>query len=379
MRRDFWALLSICVVALCVRAAVLVLFPSIHHPDEVFQYLEQAHRLRTGDGLVPWEFLYGARSWLLPGLLAGVMAIGGWFAPAPEASLAAVAVVLCLISLVGVVCGYWWGRRAAGFMGGVTAGLLNATWFELVALSTHVLSETFAAAALVGGLFLIYPYRVTPSLRRSFLGAVLLGVAVVVRVQLLPAVLVGIVAVSGGRVRDGYAILLPGLLLALLFGGLLDWLTLGQPFQSVTRYVWYNTAGGVAVHAGLSPLTEYVTLAATLLGPFVVLVAFSATWGGSRLPPLLLVSLTVYAVHSLIGHKEYRFVSPAMPLVMTLAGIGSVFAMHSAANCCAARSCGMPHWQPCRCSGSGSRPASQHELPPSGYGPASAARSSPCV
>jgi GPI mannosyltransferase 3 len=62
-----------------------------------------------------------------------------------------------------------------------------------------------------------------------------------------------------------------------------------------------------------------------------VLVAFAAAWGGSRLPPLLLVSLAVYATHSLIGHKEYRFVSPATPLVMTLAGIGSVFAMHSVA------------------------------------------------
>ena len=39
-------------------------------PDEVHQSLEQAHRLVFGYGFVPWEYQLGARSWILPGLLA---------------------------------------------------------------------------------------------------------------------------------------------------------------------------------------------------------------------------------------------------------------------------------------------------------------------
>src|SRR3546814_14871069 len=31
---------------------------SMHHPDEVIQYLEQAHRLVFGYGVIPWEYRY---------------------------------------------------------------------------------------------------------------------------------------------------------------------------------------------------------------------------------------------------------------------------------------------------------------------------------
>jgi GPI mannosyltransferase 3 len=41
---------------------------------------------------------------------------------------------------------------------------------------------------------------------------------------------------------------------------------------------------------------------------------------------LLLMVATIFVVHSAIGHKEYRYISPALPLLMTLAGIGSVLA-----------------------------------------------------
>ena len=51
-------------------------FPNVVWPDEIFQTLEQAHRLAFGYGIVPWEFRAGARSWLLPGLLAGAMEAG---------------------------------------------------------------------------------------------------------------------------------------------------------------------------------------------------------------------------------------------------------------------------------------------------------------
>ncbi len=69
-----------------VRAAHggAVLWPGIHYPDEVMQSLEQAHRLVFGSGLVPWEFRDGARSWLLPGMLAVPMWLGDAVAPDRE-------------------------------------------------------------------------------------------------------------------------------------------------------------------------------------------------------------------------------------------------------------------------------------------------------
>ena len=49
-------------VALVLRIAAIFVFPGIHHADENFQVLEQAHRLAFGYGIVPWEFRLGVRS-----------------------------------------------------------------------------------------------------------------------------------------------------------------------------------------------------------------------------------------------------------------------------------------------------------------------------
>src|SRR5207344_1355382 len=51
------------VLAFAVRFAVGLATDSVLQPDEVMQYLEQAHRLVFGAGLVPWEYEYGTRTW----------------------------------------------------------------------------------------------------------------------------------------------------------------------------------------------------------------------------------------------------------------------------------------------------------------------------
>ena len=63
--------MAICVAGLVARLAVYYLRPGIVAPDEVFQYLEQAHRLVFHVGLVPWEYVLGIRNWLIPGAIPG--------------------------------------------------------------------------------------------------------------------------------------------------------------------------------------------------------------------------------------------------------------------------------------------------------------------
>ena len=79
-RLHYALIATILLVAVVLR--ILAFSPyAIHHPDEAVQYLEQAHRLAFGSGLVPWEYRFGMRSWLLPVLLAGPMALGEVIAP----------------------------------------------------------------------------------------------------------------------------------------------------------------------------------------------------------------------------------------------------------------------------------------------------------
>ena len=60
------------VLAFAVRAAIALCGDFVLHPDEVMQYLEPAHRLVFGNGVTYWEFFYGARAWLVPGVVAPV-------------------------------------------------------------------------------------------------------------------------------------------------------------------------------------------------------------------------------------------------------------------------------------------------------------------
>ena len=345
VRRDWVALIVICLLAVAIRACIMTLLPSILHPDER-DWLEAADRLVNHQGLLTWDFQVGERSWLWPGLIAGFMAIGQLFGARPDASLGGVAVLMCIISLAPVICGFLWGRNVAGFAGAVTTGLLNAVWFELVYFYSHPLSETAASAALVTGLYLSYPGRNGWSERQLFVGAAMLGLAAVLRPQLVPAVAVAVIAVGGIRLRAHYPALLGGLALPIALSGLLDWVTWGWPFHATVMYVYYSTK--VSSAAGINPFYSYIGWEWVSWGFFSVVIVLCALNGALRLPLLFGVAVTIFVVHSAVSHKEYRYISPALPLIMTLAGIGSTMAADWLAVRLGRPAIGACCWSPCR-------------------------------
>jgi GPI mannosyltransferase 3 len=321
--RDWLALFAICLLAVAIRASVMRLLPSILHPDEIM-WLEQANRLVNHRGLETWDFQAGERSWLWPGLIAGFMGLGQLFGSPPAAGLGGVSVLICIVSLAPVICGFLWGRNVAGYPGAVITGLLTAVWFELVYFYTHPLSESFATAALVAGLYVIYPGRGALSERRMFVGAAMLGLGAVLRPQLVPTIAIAVIAVGGIRERVHYRALLCGLAVPIVLSGLLDWVTWGWPFHSTIMYIFYQTK--VASAAGLNPIYSYIGWEAVAWGVFGIVIVLSALYGAFRLPLLFWVTATIFVTHSAIAHKEYRYISPALPFIMTLAGVGSTMA-----------------------------------------------------
>jgi hypothetical protein len=59
-----------------------------------------------------------------------------------------------------------------------------------------------------------------------------------------------------------------------------------------------------------------------------LLIGALALWGAVRQPLPLLVSLVIVLAHSASAHKGYRFIYPAIPLILFCASLGSAELCH---------------------------------------------------
>src|SRR5262245_1332753 len=181
---------SALIVGLASRVFVMFTDAGIYWPDEIHQSLEPAHRLVFGYGLVAWEFADGARNWAFPGLVAGLMrtsaALGG---DSPQIYLPVIRFVFVARSL-GTALGIYRIVRAWG-ASEEAAAAGTATW-ALAAPSIYfahrAMSENAATLAAVWAVaFMLAPRA---SRRSVWLGASLLGLSVLFRIQLGVVVIV---------------------------------------------------------------------------------------------------------------------------------------------------------------------------------------------
>ena len=141
VRRRLWprerqlataVLFAIAAVATALRLVPIVVVPSVDAPDEIFQVLEPAHRLVYGYGLVTWEFQLGIRSWLMPGLVAGMMEISRILGEGPDYYLPAVTTGLAAVGTIPIFCCFQLCRRRFGLCGALIGATAVAIAPELV-------------------------------------------------------------------------------------------------------------------------------------------------------------------------------------------------------------------------------------------------------
>lgn len=317
------ALMSLLAVAAGLRFWVANFQPNIIWPDEVFQVVEPAHRLIYGNGLTAWEYMVGMRSWLFPGVVAGVLWLGSLFGSSPASKLIPVQIFMVLASLVPVGVGYRWGERLDGIRGGLVVGGLLALWVDLLYFAPHPLSDVIAGDVLMAALYTALPLTAKPNSRRTILAGALFGLTFVLRMQLGPALLVAAVFACGSDQRSWRALLL-GSGIVVLASGMLDWATLGTPFQSIWLNFWLNVGKGVSRDFGIAPAAFFFGLPLLIWGPASVLIVAQFIIGARRFPALFAVAVTIFVVQSLFLHKEWRFVFPALPVIVALCGIATV-------------------------------------------------------
>jgi GPI mannosyltransferase 3 len=309
-------------LAIGLRLVPIVFVPSMVWPDEIFQTSEQAHRLVYGSGLVPWEFQLGMRSWLLPGLIAVLMELSRIAGDGPDYYIPLIAASFAALAVAPVVCSFLWGRRLFGLFGGWIAATIVAVAPEAVYFGARTLAETVAAHLLIVALYVLEPgYRVTAR-RRLFGAGVLLGMVFVLRIQLAPALVLVALWTSWRAVSERALPLLAGAAVVLAVAAILDTVTLGYPLASVWRYFVYNVYYGASSTFGVEAWNFYLLGELGVWGGGAATLLLLAALGARRMPLLLAAAVTILAVHSAIAHKEYRFIYPAVLLVMVLAGIG---------------------------------------------------------
>lgn len=316
-RTHGWWLALIVLVAMAFRV-LLAGFPGTEHPDEIYQATEQAHRLLFGYGIVPWEFRAGARSWLIPGFLAGLLAPLSWVWPEPRDYLAGLSIALGALSLVSVWAA-WDIGRPFGRAYAVAAAFAVAAWIELAWFGIRPLSESFATSSLLAAIALLTG---DGTRRRLFWGGLALGVAFILRFHLAPALAIVALASGGSDFRKRWLPMLAGAAIPVAILGAVDAATWGTPFGSLVSNLRFNLVDGRASVFGTAPAWAYLFSVADRWGLALIVLAPLIGIGATRKPLLLWVALAIIVSHSLIPHKEHRFIVPALACLIVLAGIG---------------------------------------------------------
>jgi len=317
-------LLAIFLIALVLRTGVAIHFPSIEYADEIYNTLEPAHLLAYGYGLQVWEWREGARSWVLPAVLAGLMRATDWMGPGSLGYIRAIVVTLSLLSLTTVWFGYAWSKRASGKAAAIIAACACAISPPLIYFAPKAFYEVVAGNLLLPGLYFGMYGEALSEKKRLFLAGLFLGSAVSLRLQLAPAVVFAALYFSYSNWRRRGPALFAGLLLPVIAFGLVDAFTWSYPFQSFFLYFWVNVVEGRSQTYGAESWYWYLSgPLLTYLGPLLLL----ALAGVRRSPFLGWIVLLIVASHSVLAHKEARFVYPAVPILVTLAALGVVEAV----------------------------------------------------
>jgi len=316
-RRATWiALFAAC----ALRLWLALKDHSIYWPDEIYQSLEQAHRLTFGYGFIPWEFRDGARNWILPGVVAGLWRVAALLGV--ESSLVLLGLARCGVVLASGAS-LWLAARLAERLSSARAGFITALVLGIlpasVAFGYRTMSETVSAPLLVLGALCL----TRRSARATCWAGVWITLAAWLRYQNALFGVAFVLQLLFERRRRETLLFCVAALATALAGGVLDWVTWGRPFHSLLTYIDFNLLHAGASTFGVEPIGYYAKSLWDSTGPALLLLGPLALWGARRAPALALSVLGYLLVHSLIPHKELRFLVPALPLACVLIGIGA--------------------------------------------------------
>lgn len=308
------------IVGLGLRIWLAVSDDGIYWPDEIYQGLEPAHRLVFGYGMISWEYAEGARNLAFPGMVAGLLKALSLLSAAPQFYVRAVKCVFAVLGTIAALGTYRLARTAgAGRQAAAAAGGACALAGPLIYFAPRAMSENAAAVLLVwGAAWLLDKDR---RLAQRLAGSGLLSIAILCRLH--SGVLVAVcgavllfrkewaVALGFGAIQAA-GLLVLGALDALTWGRL-PGARFGGWFHSVVEYLNFNLIEGGAAAWGVHPGAYYLNTVHLAMPAFALLLAAAALLSLKRRFWLGCGVILFVGLHSVVPHKELRFLVPVFP------------------------------------------------------------------
>ena len=305
------------VLAFAARAAIALWGDFVLHPDEIMQYLEPAHYAAFGNGVLYWEYLHGARSWLIPGAVASVLkALDGLGLGQPAIYIPAVKLLFCLLSLLVPWAMYRFTRITVNEQAARLALIFGCFWYELVALAHKPFTEFVGTALFMTAIALSVGGKAQRN-SHLFTVGLLAALSGAIRLQYAPLALL-LMLLRSLQLRglvSGLASLWGGALLLTVLVGILEWQTWGAPFHSYLTNFFVNIALDASRTGESSRWLLLGQLTAASGGAAVI--AF-ATAIHRRHALILLLSAVTLIAHLLPEHREYRFIYLLIPCWLML-------------------------------------------------------------
>jgi phosphatidylinositol glycan class B len=225
--------------------------------------------------------------------------------------------LMVLISLLGIEIGRRMAARLGGPMAGLVVTLVLTTCPLLIFFSPKVMTENASGVLLLAAAHLL----LTATRPRPALAGALASLSIFLRYQ-NGVVVVGLLVVAAWQDRRSALRYLAAATAMGIAGGMLDWITWSYPFQAFWNYVKYNVIDNRGTANGTSPFDYFAIHLASSMGPALGLLFLGGAVGARRAPGLTVIVLVYFVVHSLVPHKEMRFLLPLLPLALVLAGVG---------------------------------------------------------
>lgn len=279
----------------------------IYWPDEIFQSLEPAHYLSFGEGLLPWEYIYGVRWPMLSLVIATIMKLTTLFPlPQPEGYLFAIKIFFSILCFLQAWMILQLLREKAVPDKLAAAG---ACLFLLLAPSLYfanrALSENMASFFMMATLyFLLIP-------KRYVWAGICVGLMLAFRPQ-MALILPGLLCLP--IVRENWRRGLLGIMLAAICYMGVDFLVWGEPLRSLTNYLEFNLILNGSKSYGTETWYYYIQGVVRALPFYCLMFLVIATNQIKRSWPYLTMMIFFIIGHSFLGHKEMRFLIPLIPL-----------------------------------------------------------------